>query len=82
VDVSDSPTDLEELFVLLNSFLVLSKVIEKDSSRVVGPSLVSALACSFTSKCQDFVVFEPLLGSDTVVRVGIRHVQGGVVGHR
>ena len=65
--VADCLTHLQELFVLLYCLLVLSKVVKKDSSRVVSSALISGFASSLAGEGEDIIILEALLRSDTVI---------------
>jgi hypothetical protein len=47
--------------------LVLSKVVKKDSSRVVSSALISGFASSLAGEGEDIIILEALLRSDTVI---------------
>jgi hypothetical protein len=79
--ITDCSTDLKELLVLLDGFLVLSEVVIKNACAVVGSALISGLSCSLASESQDVIVLQSLLSGNTVVRVGIAHGQTTVVVH-
>jgi len=71
--IPDSPAYLQELLVLLDSFFVLSKVVEQDTRAVVGSAFISRLASPFAGKSKNFVVFKAFLSSNAVVRISVTH---------
>lgn len=79
MNITDCLTHLQELLVLLNRLLVLSKVVVEYTSGVVGSTLISGFASSFAGEGEDIIIFQALLRSDTVIRVSIGHVQSAVV---
>ena len=77
--ITNRLTDLEELLILIDSLLVLSKVVVEDTSRVIGSALISRLASSLAGEGKNVIVLQALLSGDTVVRIRICHVQAAVI---
>ena len=77
--ITDSFTYLEELLILIDGLLVLSKVVIKDTCRVIGSALITRLASPLAGEGKDVVVLQTLLSGDAVVRIRICHVQPAVI---
>lgn len=75
--ITDGFADLQELLVLVHSLFVLSKVVEKNASRVVSSALIPRLAGTLASKREDVVVLQALFGGDHIVLVSIAHIEAG-----
>ncbi len=73
--ITDRLTYLEELLILIDGLLVLSKVVIEDTSRVIGSALISRFAGPLAGEGKDVVVLQTLLSGDTVVGIRICHVQ-------
>jgi hypothetical protein len=77
--ITDRLTYLEELLILIDGLLVLSKVVVEDTCRVIGSALISRFASPFAGEGKNVVVLQALLSGDTVVRIRICHVQPAVI---
>ena len=72
--ITDSLAHLKELLVRLNGELELAEIIVENAGRVVSTSLISRLASPAARESQDIVVFKPLLGGNSIVRVCVAHL--------
>lgn len=77
--ITNSLTHLEEFFVLFNGLLVLSEVVVEDSGRVVCTTFITGFAGSLACKSENIVILEPLLSGDTIIRIGVGHIETTVV---
>jgi hypothetical protein len=77
--IPDRLTYLEELLILIDGLLVLSKVVVEDTCGVIGSALISRFTSPLAGEGKNVVVLQALLGGDAVVRIRICHVQPAVI---
>ena len=76
--IADRLTYLEELLILIDGLLVLSKVVVEDTGRVIGSALISRFSSPLAGEGKNVVVLQTFLSGDTVVGIRICHVQPAV----
>lgn len=81
MDITNSSADLEEFLILSNCILEFTKVVEKNTRAVVCSSFISRFTCSLACEGQNVIIFQSLLGCNSIVRISVAHGQSGVVVH-